>query len=167
MSTADALRRDVKVIGLVGAAHGLSHFFQIATAVLFPLIKDDLGVSYAALGATVGLYYTVSAICQTLAGFAVDRFGARRVSQSAVLAFMATSILQIVAALSGAETLARSLLLVVRDGARVEALQVARRFRGLRPADITDEGWEGDGGEDADDGDDDHQLDEREAFFLS
>ena len=79
MSTADALRRDVKVIGLVGAAHGLSHFFQIATAVLFPLIKDDLGVSYAALGATVGLYYTVSAICQTLAGFAVDRFGTRRV----------------------------------------------------------------------------------------
>ncbi|MDH5220513.1 MAG: MFS transporter [Betaproteobacteria bacterium] len=79
MRTADALRHDVKVIGLVGVAHGLSHFFQIATAVLFPLIKDDLGVSYAALGATVGLYYTVSAICQTLAGFAVDRFGARRV----------------------------------------------------------------------------------------
>jgi MFS family permease len=69
----------VKVIGLVALAHGLSHFFQIATAVLFPLIKDDLGVSYTALGATVALYYTVSGICQTLAGFAVDRFGARRV----------------------------------------------------------------------------------------
>jgi MFS family permease len=69
----------VKVIGLVGIAHGLSHFFQIATAVLFPLIKGDLGVSYAALGATVGLYYTVSGVCQTLAGFAVDRYGARRV----------------------------------------------------------------------------------------
>jgi len=35
----------------------------------------------------------------------VERFGARRVSQSAVFAFMATSILQIAAALSGAETL--------------------------------------------------------------
>ena len=35
----------------------------------------------------------------------VERFGARRVSQSAVFAFMATSILQIVAALSGVETL--------------------------------------------------------------
>ena len=35
----------------------------------------------------------------------VERFGARRVSQTAVFAFMATSILQIVAALSGAETL--------------------------------------------------------------
>lgn len=35
----------------------------------------------------------------------VERFGARRVSQTAVFAFMATSIAQIAAALSGAETL--------------------------------------------------------------
>jgi MFS family permease len=46
---------------------------------VFPLIKDDLGVSYVALGGTVALYYIVSGICQTLAGFAVDRYGARRV----------------------------------------------------------------------------------------
>jgi len=52
-AAADSLRQDVKVIGLVALAHGLSHFYQIATAVLFPLIKDDLGVSYAALGSTV------------------------------------------------------------------------------------------------------------------
>jgi MFS family permease len=78
-AAADSLRQDVKVIGLVALAHGLSHFYQIATAVLFPLIKDDLGVSYAALGATVALYYVVSGICQTLAGFAVDRYGARLV----------------------------------------------------------------------------------------
>ncbi len=76
---AHALRQDAKVIGLVALAHGLSHFYQIATAVLFPLIRDDLGVSYAALGATIALYYVVSGVCQTLAGFAVDRFGARRV----------------------------------------------------------------------------------------
>jgi DHA1 family bicyclomycin/chloramphenicol resistance-like MFS transporter len=35
----------------------------------------------------------------------VERFGARRVSQSATFAFMATSIIQILVALSGAETL--------------------------------------------------------------
>ncbi|HET9735350.1 MAG TPA: MFS transporter [Burkholderiales bacterium] len=78
-AAADALRQDAKVIALVALAHGLSHFYQIATAVLFPLIKDDLGVSYTALGGTVALYYIVSGICQTLAGFAVDRYGARRV----------------------------------------------------------------------------------------
>jgi len=76
---ATTFHQDFKVISLIALAHGLSHFFQIATAVLFPLIKDDLGVSYVALGGTVALYYIVSGVCQTLAGFAVDRYGARRV----------------------------------------------------------------------------------------
>ena len=78
MST-QSLARDTRIIGLVALAHGLSHFYQIVTAVLFPLIRDDLGVSYAALGATTAVYYVVSGVFQTLAGFAVDRFGARRV----------------------------------------------------------------------------------------
>ncbi len=69
----------MRTISLVALAHGLSHFFQISTAVVFPLIKDDLGVSYVALGGTVALYYIVSGIFQTIAGFAVDRYGARRV----------------------------------------------------------------------------------------
>ncbi|MBI2748622.1 MAG: MFS transporter [Burkholderiales bacterium] len=77
--SAGALRQDARIIGLVALAHGLSHFYQIATAVLFPMIRSDLGVSYAALGATTAAFYVVSGICQTLAGFAVDRFGARRV----------------------------------------------------------------------------------------
>jgi len=97
---------DVRIIGLVALAHGVSHFFQIATAVLFPLIKDDLGVSYAALGATVALYYVVSGICQTLAGFAADRFGARRVlfaglalaATGAAIASLAHSYFMLIAA---------------------------------------------------------------------
>src|SRR3546814_4825285 len=55
------------------------------------------------------LIFAIVAIGIAIANFSnaaiVERFGARRVSQSAVFAFMATSILQIVAALSGAETL--------------------------------------------------------------
>jgi FSR family fosmidomycin resistance protein-like MFS transporter len=67
------------VITLVALAHGTSHFFQLVTAPLFPFIKDDLGVSYAALGFVMALFYTVSAICQPIAGFVVDRFGGRTV----------------------------------------------------------------------------------------
>ena len=97
---------DIRIIGLVALAHGISHFFQISTAVLFPLIKDDLGVSYAALGGTVALYYAVSGVCQTLAGFAADRFGARRVlfaglalaTAGALLAGLAHSYAMLVAA---------------------------------------------------------------------
>ena len=73
------LGHSARIIGLVALAHGLSHFYQIATAVVFPLIRDDLQVSYALLGATVAVYYTVSGVVQTLAGFAADRFGAQRV----------------------------------------------------------------------------------------
>jgi FSR family fosmidomycin resistance protein-like MFS transporter len=78
-AAARPLRQDVKVIGLIAGAHSLSHFYQLVIPVLFPLIKADLGVSYAELGAASALFYVVSGVCQTLAGFAVDRFGARRV----------------------------------------------------------------------------------------
>lgn len=79
MSTAAApsLRADAKVIGLVGLAHGLSHFFQLVLPPLFPLVKEEFGVSYAALGAVMAVFYTASGIAQTAAGFLVDRLGAR------------------------------------------------------------------------------------------
>jgi MFS family permease len=74
-----ALRRDVRVIGLVGFAHCLSHLFQLTLPPLFPLIRAEFGVSYATLGALVSLFYVASGLCQFAAGFAVDRFGARPV----------------------------------------------------------------------------------------
>ncbi|HEX6691483.1 MAG TPA: MFS transporter [Burkholderiales bacterium] len=73
-------------------AHGLSHFFQLIVAPLFPLIKDELGVSYAALGFVVTLFYAISALFQPLAGFAVDRFGGRVVLAGGV-AFLALGTL--------------------------------------------------------------------------
>jgi FSR family fosmidomycin resistance protein-like MFS transporter len=78
-SAASALRRDVRVIGLVGFAHFLSHLFQLTLAPLFPLIKAEFDVSYATLGALVSAFYVSSGLCQFGAGFAVDRFGARPV----------------------------------------------------------------------------------------
>jgi MFS transporter, FSR family, fosmidomycin resistance protein len=73
------LRHDAEVIGLVGVAHLLSHFLQLILAPLFPLLKDEFGIGYAALGLMVSVMYTVSGISQTMAGFIVDRYGARRV----------------------------------------------------------------------------------------
>jgi MFS transporter, FSR family, fosmidomycin resistance protein len=74
-----SLRRDVKVIGLVGVAHSLSHFFQLALPPLFPFLRDEFGVSFAALGALVAVFYVASGVTQFAAGFAVDRIGARPV----------------------------------------------------------------------------------------
>ena len=44
------LKHDAEVIGLVGFAHMLSHFLQLILAPLFPLLKEEFGVGYAALG---------------------------------------------------------------------------------------------------------------------
>jgi len=78
-AAATSLRADVRVIGLVGVAHGLSHFYQLCIPPLFPLLKDEFGVSYAALGALLAVFYAVSGVMQTVAGFLVDRLGARTI----------------------------------------------------------------------------------------
>ena len=72
-----AKRRDAAVIGLVGMAHGISHFSQLLLAPLFPWLKDAFGVSYAELGLLMTIFFVVSCIVQTLSGFVVDRFGPR------------------------------------------------------------------------------------------
>ena len=64
------------MIGIVGGAHALSHFFQLALPPLFPLLRAEFGTSYATLGALVSVFYVASGACQFGAGFAVDRYGA-------------------------------------------------------------------------------------------
>src|SRR5207344_3038627 len=78
-AAAASLRTDARVIGLVGIAHGLSHFFQLCIPPLFPLLREEFGVSYAALGAVLAVFYAVSGVMQTVAGFLVDRVGARTI----------------------------------------------------------------------------------------
>ena len=66
-------------MGLVGGAHFVSHFFQLTLPPLFPLLRDDFGVTYVQLGLLMSLFYASSGIGQTVSGFLVDHFGARRV----------------------------------------------------------------------------------------
>jgi len=77
--TAPPLRQDATVIGLVGLAHGVSHFSQLLLAPLFPWLKDAFGVSYTELGLLLTIFFVVSSAVQTASGFVVDRFGPRPV----------------------------------------------------------------------------------------
>ena len=86
------MRNDATVIALISFAHGMSHFYQLLLAPLFPFVKDELGVSYAALGFLVALFYALSALLQPLAGFVVDRYGARNVLFGGV-AFVVAGVL--------------------------------------------------------------------------
>ncbi len=86
MSTtaAPSFRQDAQVIGLVGVAHGVSHFFHLILAPLFPWLKDAFQLSYAELGLLMTVFFVVSGIGQALAGFVVDRIGARTVLFSGI-----------------------------------------------------------------------------------
>ena len=72
-------RQDATVIGLVGLAHGVSHFSQLLLAPLFPWLKDAFGVSYTELGLLLTIFFVVSSAVQTASGFLVDRIGPRPV----------------------------------------------------------------------------------------
>jgi MFS family permease len=91
-TTAAAGRSEALVIGLVGLAHMLSHFYQVALGPLFPLLRDEFDVSYTALGLIVSLFYGVSGICQAFVGILVDRYGADRLLLFGIVT-MATAVL--------------------------------------------------------------------------
>jgi FSR family fosmidomycin resistance protein-like MFS transporter len=74
-----SLRQDARVIGLVGLAHGVSHFYHLILAALFPWLKPAFNLSYAELGLLMTVFFVVSGVGQALAGFVVDRVGAFRV----------------------------------------------------------------------------------------
>ncbi len=70
---------DLQVISLVGFAHGTSHFFHLVIPSLFPWLMADFGLSFTAAGTLTAAFFLVSGVGQAAAGFAVDRFGPRRV----------------------------------------------------------------------------------------
>ena len=94
MSSADHLHRpqDFRTIGLIGLAHGTSHFHHMLLPPLFPLFIRDFGLNYAELGWLVTVFFVISGIGQALAGFLVDRVGARPVLLAAVGCFVAASL---------------------------------------------------------------------------
>ena len=86
-----ARRRDLHTISLVGLAHGTSHFFHMLLPPLFPVFSQAFGLTYAELGLLVTLFFAVSGIGQALAGFLVDRVGARPVLFAALGCFVAAA----------------------------------------------------------------------------
>jgi MFS family permease len=86
------LRDDARTIGLVGLAHGTSHFFHLMLPPLFPAFIAEFQLGYVELGWLVTLFFIVSGIGQALAGFLVDRVGARPVLLAALGCFVAAAL---------------------------------------------------------------------------
>ncbi len=105
------LKQDAAVIGLVGLAHGTSHFSHLLLAPLFPIFIRDFGLSYSDVGWLVSIFFVISGTGQALSGFVVDRLGARPVLFAAIACFLLAALvasqatgysgLMLVAALAG------------------------------------------------------------------
>jgi len=74
-----SVRRDVRILGIIGSGHFLSHFYVLCLPPLFPFFKSEFGVSYAALGLLLSIRSIANGTMQVPVGFLVDRVGARAV----------------------------------------------------------------------------------------
>src|ERR1043166_1381917 len=76
---------DGRIVPLVCAAHFVSHFYILVLPPLFPFIREFYGVSYTQLGLALTVFNITTALCQTPAGFLVDRVGPRSVLVSGLV----------------------------------------------------------------------------------
>ena len=82
------LRADAAVIGLVGLAHASSHFAHLLLPPLFPVFAREFGLSFSQLGFLMTVFFIISGTGQALAGFLVDKVGARPVLFASFVCFI-------------------------------------------------------------------------------
>lgn len=82
------LRHDAAVIGLVGLAHASSHFAHLLLPPLFPVFAREFGLSFSQLGLLMTVFFVISGTGQALAGFLVDKVGARPVLFASFVCFI-------------------------------------------------------------------------------
>ena len=103
-------QQDARTIGVVGVAHATSHFFHLLLPPLFPAFIQEFGLSYSQLGLLMSVFFVVSGLGQALAGFLVDRVGARPVLHAALACFVAAAL--VVASAQGYASLAVTAVLL-------------------------------------------------------
>jgi MFS family permease len=69
----------LRTLGAISAAHWVSHFHMLVLPMLFPFLKQQLGVGYIELGFALTVFAVVSGLTQAPMGYLVDHLGARKI----------------------------------------------------------------------------------------
>lgn len=69
----------LRTLTAISIAHWLSHFHIFVLPMLFPFLKQQLGVGYIELGFALTVFGVVSGLTQAPIGYLADHYGARRV----------------------------------------------------------------------------------------
>src|SRR5215468_1946215 len=69
----------LRTLGLISVAHWVSHFHMLVLPMLFPFLKQQLGVGYVELGFALTVFAVISGLTQAPIGYLVDHVGARKI----------------------------------------------------------------------------------------
>src|SRR4029078_4400475 len=69
----------LRTLAAISVAHWVSHFHLFVLPMLFPFLKDRLGVGYIELGFALTVFGVVSGLTQAPIGYLADHIGARKV----------------------------------------------------------------------------------------
>jgi MFS family permease len=69
----------LRTLAAISTAHWVSHFHLFVLPMLFPFLKEQLGVGYIELGFALTVFAVVSGLTQAPMGYLGDRIGARKI----------------------------------------------------------------------------------------
>lgn len=69
----------LRTLGAISVAHWVSHFHLFVLPMLFPFLKQQLGVGFIELGFALTVFAVTSGLTQAPIGYLVDRIGARKI----------------------------------------------------------------------------------------
>src|SRR6202166_3926051 len=69
----------LRTLAAISTAHWVSHFDLLVLPMLFPFLKEQLGVGYIELGFALTVFAVVSGLTQAPMGYLADRIGARKI----------------------------------------------------------------------------------------
>src|ERR1700730_292586 len=69
----------LRTLVLISTAHWVSHFHLLVLPMLFPFLKEQLGVGYIELGFALTVFAVTSGLTQAPMGYLADHVGARKI----------------------------------------------------------------------------------------